>query len=125
MCVTRIFPSSALAENTSMPQLTAQYGQMVRASLVCASLYGRMAAACAASMSANPNAPSVVPAKPALAPTKKWRRESSMFMRPVLHQNVLPPPGDVQLRTALAARPDQREFRDRLQGKFGEYAESN
>src|SRR5215472_11983705 len=98
---------------------------MVRASLVCASLYGRMAAACAASMSANPNAPSVVPAKPALAPTKKWRRESSMFMRPVLHQNVLPPPGDVQLRTALAARPDQREFRDRLQGKFGEYAESN
>ena len=40
----------------------------------------RAAAAWAASVSPNPSAPSVVPARPALAPAKKWRRESSMFM---------------------------------------------
>src|SRR5262245_27526913 len=66
-----------------------------------------MAAACAASMSANPSAPRVVPAKPALAPTKKWRRESSMFIDRFSLERV-PPPGDVQFRTALTARLDRR-----------------
>ena len=66
--------------NRSMPQLTAQYGQIVRASLVCTSLNGRTCAASCASASLKPNAAIADPAAPAPASFMKWRRETSMLM---------------------------------------------
>src|SRR5215470_5137078 len=63
-----------------MPQATEQYVQVLRVSVVVASLNGRIAAACAASSSPNPNAPIAVAARPALAPAMNCRRETSMFI---------------------------------------------
>src|SRR5262249_13990611 len=80
-------------EYMMMPQATEQYVQVLRVSVVPKSLKGRIAAAYAASTPPNPSAPMVVPARPALAPTKKWRRESSMFKVRLLRR--LPPTGDL------------------------------
>src|SRR5450432_3743752 len=66
-------------EYMMMPQPTAQYVQVLRVSVVPASLKGRIDAEYAVSTSPNPSAPIVVPARPALAPFINWRRESSMF----------------------------------------------
>src|SRR5215510_15585188 len=74
-----LFAGLGLA-NTSMPQLTAQYGQIVRASLVFTSLKGRTCAASCASASPKPNAAIADPAAPAPASFMKCRRETSMFM---------------------------------------------
>src|SRR5215470_3768719 len=106
-----------------MPQLTAQYGQMVRASLVCASLYGRMAAACTASTSAKPNAPNAVPARPAPAPAKKWRRESSMFIDRFSLRTFAPAGGRSTPDRAHGA--ESTGFRDRLKSNFRSALKSN
>src|SRR5262245_27075871 len=66
--------------NTSMPQLTAQYGQIVRAARVLPTLKGRTCAASCASALLKPNAAIADPAAPAPANFIKWRRETSMFM---------------------------------------------
>src|SRR5687768_17557215 len=62
------------------PQATEQYGQVLRVSVVLTSLKGRIAAACAASISPKPKAPSVVPARPAPAVCRNARRESSIVI---------------------------------------------
>src|SRR5262245_958383 len=67
-----------------MPQLTAQYGQIVRASLVWVSLNGLTCAATCASASPKPKAATAEPAAPAPASFIKCRRETSMFMGSVL-----------------------------------------
>src|SRR5215813_1863415 len=67
-------------EYMMMPQATEQYVQVLRVSVVLVSLNGRMAAAQACSTSPKPSAPSVVAARPALAPAMNWRRESSIFI---------------------------------------------
>jgi hypothetical protein len=62
------------------PQLTEQYGHVLRVSVVRSSLNGRTEAASACSLPANPSAPSVDPLTTAPVPFRNERRETSMDM---------------------------------------------
>ena len=73
------------------PQLTEQYGQVLRVSVVRSSLNGRTDAASACSLSANPSAPSVDPPTTAPVPFRKARRETSMDMSLPLGSLFHPP----------------------------------
>jgi hypothetical protein len=62
------------------PQLTEQYGQVLRVSVVRASLKGRTACATASSNPPNPNDPIAEPATPAPVSLMNRRRDNCMFM---------------------------------------------
>src|SRR5262249_44180076 len=94
-------------EYMMMPHATEQYGHVLRVSVVLTSLNGRMAWAKATSASPKPSAPTVVTARLALALTKRWRRESSMFIDFLL-QNACPLRGTFTSENALATQLDRR-----------------